>query len=79
MTNDDISSSVDDSNSVRIVNVATFPLARSNSSIPNVLVHVVATYDRLDRVGAHLFFVPVYVNMHTCACAMPMATPMQIC
>ena len=48
MTNDN--TSVDDSN------IATFLLARqhlSNRSFPNDLVDVVATYDRLDRVGAH--------------------------
>ena len=44
---------VDNGNSIRIMNVATFPLARqnlSNSSFPNDPVDMVATYDRLNCV-----------------------------
>ena len=59
----------------------------SNRSFPNNLVNVVATYNILDRVGAHLLGcfhslwlwymvgVTIYVNVH--ACTMSMATPMQ--
>ena len=55
MTNDD--TSVDDSNSVRIMNVPMFLVARqhlSNSSFPNHLVDLLATYNRLDRVSTQI-------------------------